>query len=92
MIIPVGKTFVVLPHATHAVSTGSASSMPLPVKIIFFVILFLFFIGVTAFTFDIWRDVFMYRHRIEADDIMAMCFSSATWIALLILCISIWFA
>lgn len=89
MIMPVGKTFVVLPHASGAIS--GASHMPLSVRIVIFIILFLFLIANSMIAFSAYKDLFYYR-PIEADDIVACCITSALFIANLAICITIWFA
>lgn len=89
MIMPVGKTFVVLPHASGAIL--GASHVPLAVRIVIFILLFLFLIATGIITFSIYKDLFYYR-PIEADDIVVCCIISALFIANLALCIGIWFA
>lgn len=89
MIMPVGKTFVVLPHASGAIS--GASHMPLAVRIVIFIILFLFLIASGVVAFSTYKDLFYYR-PIEADDLVSCCIISALFIVNLALCITIWFA
>lgn len=88
MIMPVGKSFIVLPHASGAIS--GASHMPLAVRIVLFIILFLFLIAIGIMAFSTYKDLF-YR-PIEADDIVVCCFISASFILNLAMCVAIWFA
>lgn len=89
MIMPVGKSFIVLPHASGAIS--GASHMPLAVRIVFFIILFLFLIANGMMAFSSYKDLFYYR-PIEADDIGGCCIISALFIANFAMCVAIWFA
>lgn len=87
MIMPVGKSFIVLPHASGAIS--GESHLPLAVKIVFFIILFLLLIANGMIAFSIYKDLFYIP--IEEDDIVGCCFASALFIANLAMCVAIWF-
>lgn len=88
MIMPVGKSFVVLPHASGAIS--GAIHMPLAVRIVLFIVLFLFLIANGMMAFSAYKDLF-YR-PIEAYDIAGCCIISALFIINLVMCVAIWSA
>ena len=91
MIMPVGKSFVVLPHASGAINVG-ASQMPLWAKILIFIILFLLLIATGTSAFSCLKSLLPSYRDIEADDIMLVSISMALFIANLAACIAIWFA
>ena len=89
MIVPVGKSFVVLPHASGAIS--GAIHMPLEVRIVLFIIFFLCLIGNGMMVFSTYKDLFYYR-PIGACNIAGCCFISALFIINLVMCVAIWYA
>lgn len=91
MIMPVGKSFVVLSPSSGAIN-GGASQMPLLAKIIVSIILFLLLIATGTLAFGCLKSLLQYYRNIEADDIMLACLTMALFIANLAGCIAIWFA
>lgn len=91
MILPVGKSFVVLSNATHTVGAGGQSDLPLMAKIIIFAILFPTFISISIMFFSSIKEIVDYWGNNDATDYILSFWLCSFWIAVLTLCIWVWF-
>lgn len=88
MIIPVGKTFLVLPHHHNTVSSTSGAELNLPAKIVIFTILFPLFVAISIMLIDTIRNMLNYNNC--AEDYVAVCILFALWMCALVLVVGIW--
>ena len=91
MIVPVGKSFVVL-HSHNTVGSGIGSSgLPIWAKIIMFLILFCCSLAVGTLWVDVLRGIINYK-SIDIDEFAGFCILTAFEIGILTLCVAVWFS
>lgn len=89
MIMPVGKTFVVLPRIRHTSSElNNVGQMPLTGKIVITAILLPFIIAITLMLVSQIRGLIQHK---DMDEIIPTCIVCSMWLTSLALLWVVWF-